>query len=271
MAGNTVFISYAKEDSKDAERLYMDLRSAQIDAWMDTKRLLPGQDWKHEIKRAIKEAAVVIVLISEHSVNKRGFVQSEMKKALESLEEVPKNQIFLIQARLDKSAPVDEELQNLHWVDLFPDYNKGLQRILSALEFLETSPLEMRGSEEVPGLRAPIEYTPYRSFAEFARDFVQRLPSSDSMADREYAIYLTFVTNREDVQIPEQLKREYPQSIRIVLQNQFEQLRGGQKALTVVLWFSGEPATLKVPYDALSRIEIPAIGLSVQHYGLPVA
>jgi hypothetical protein len=43
MDKKTVFISYAREDRMYAERLYMDLRRAELDVWMDTKRLLPSQ------------------------------------------------------------------------------------------------------------------------------------------------------------------------------------------------------------------------------------
>lgn len=51
-----VFLSYAREDLREAERLYMDLRISEINVWMDTKCLLPGQNWKREIRKAIRES-----------------------------------------------------------------------------------------------------------------------------------------------------------------------------------------------------------------------
>ncbi len=49
-----VFISYATEDHETAAGLYHDLKRAGIDAWFDREDLLPGQNWKLEIRRAIK-------------------------------------------------------------------------------------------------------------------------------------------------------------------------------------------------------------------------
>lgn len=49
-----VFISYAREDWEIAERVWGDLKRAGIDAWIDRKELLPGQNWKTEISKAIR-------------------------------------------------------------------------------------------------------------------------------------------------------------------------------------------------------------------------
>jgi len=147
-----VFICYAREDVKAAERLYDDLTQAGVAPWWDREKLLPGQKWKAEIQRALKQSEAVIFLLSSHSVSKRGFVQKELKDALDLLQEIPSSDIFLIPARLDASEPLDEQLQELHAVDLFPSYEAGLQRILrivkpgnrdiSAVEFKD-SPLRV--------------------------------------------------------------------------------------------------------------------------------
>lgn len=43
-----VFISYAREDLSWAERLYMDLRKQEINAWLDVKCLAAGANWQFE-------------------------------------------------------------------------------------------------------------------------------------------------------------------------------------------------------------------------------
>ncbi len=128
-----VFICYAREDLHVARRLYADLRQAGIIPWLDVEDLLPGQQWRLVINRAIKDSAYAIVLLSSHSLSKRGFVQKEMKRALNLVDERPPDEIFVIPVRLDDCDPVDERLQELHWVDLFPSYQDGLQRILKVL------------------------------------------------------------------------------------------------------------------------------------------
>ena len=268
MTSNTVFISYAREDARYAERLYMDLRIAGVDAWLDTKRLLPGQNWKLEIQRVIRESAYFIALISENSLNKRGFVQSEMKRALDVLDEIPSSQIFLIQARLDNSSPYDEQLQSINWVDLFPSYEKGFERILATLRNLDKVPLEMRDPVSLTGSRAPIHYTPYRSFTDFMKDLIERLPKSASLADRDYAMYIRYATATDGVILPSEMKEKYPTEITIVLQNQFENLTAFNNEFTVVLWFSGAPSTLQIPYDAIKEVVVPTIGLRIEYFGL---
>jgi hypothetical protein len=127
------FISYAHEDAVTAKRLYTDLASAGANPWLDSEKLLGGQDWEGAIRKAIREATHFIALISKNSVNKRGFVQKELRHALEVLAEFPPNQIFLIPVRLDSSNPQDEQLRRLHRIDLFPDYSQGLRRICDSL------------------------------------------------------------------------------------------------------------------------------------------
>jgi hypothetical protein len=234
----TIFISYAREDASRAERLYMDLRKSNVDAWLDTKCLLPGQNWKKEISKAIRSSAYFLALISERSINKRGVVQKELKQALEVLQEVPSHHIFLIPVRLDNTTPEDEELQNLNWVDLYPSYQKRINRILDVLGSVEQEPLELRGTNS-GGIRAPIHFTPYRSFSEFARDFVEKLPEASMYADPEYAIYITYDTTIDGIQMPQGLKEQYPEQITIVLQNQFKELVAGQDHFSVKLFFGG--------------------------------
>jgi hypothetical protein len=100
---------------------------------LDKEDLLPGQDWESTIHRVIKDSSHVLFLISRHSVNKRGFVQKELRQALDVLREFPPNQIFIIPCRLDDTTPSHEMLAKLHWVDLFPSYEEGLARIARSL------------------------------------------------------------------------------------------------------------------------------------------
>jgi HEAT repeat protein len=59
-----VFISYAREDGVLARIMQDMLRKAGFDAWMDTERLYAGVTWRNEIEIAIREAHVLVVLVS---------------------------------------------------------------------------------------------------------------------------------------------------------------------------------------------------------------
>ena len=41
-----IFIAYAREDSAIADRLYGELERRGFAAWLDRKKLLPGQNWR---------------------------------------------------------------------------------------------------------------------------------------------------------------------------------------------------------------------------------
>ncbi len=128
-----IFISYAREDSGVAGRLYDDLKQNQLDPWLDTKDLLPGERWKDRIRQAIEESKYFIAVLSNNSVNKRGFIQRELHQALQLLEEFPPGSIFLIPARIDECRPRHTQLTDLNWVDLFPSYDDGFSRIMRVL------------------------------------------------------------------------------------------------------------------------------------------
>jgi hypothetical protein len=102
---NVVFISYAREDSEAAIRLYEDLKKAGLTPWLDKKELLPGQNWENEIEGAISKSRFFIPLFSKTSVRKIGYVQNEFKFALEVFRRYPPNVIFCIPVRALRNRP----------------------------------------------------------------------------------------------------------------------------------------------------------------------
>jgi hypothetical protein len=128
-----VFISYAREDHEIAEKIFDDLLNAGLSPWIDKKQLLPGQNWRTTIITSIKESTYFIALLSTNSVSKKGFVQKELKIALDLLDEFPPEDIFVIPVRVDDCQPLHEKIQYLHWADLFPNYEEGINQILNVL------------------------------------------------------------------------------------------------------------------------------------------
>src|SRR5688572_22182329 len=91
-----IFMSYAKEDAQRVRPLFTEFTRAGFDPWMDIEALKPGQDWKREIQKAIKNADFVVVFLSHTSIRKRGYVQAEIKFTLEVLAEIPDEHVFAI-------------------------------------------------------------------------------------------------------------------------------------------------------------------------------
>jgi len=84
MHPSKVFISYAREDLPAARRLFGDLAAIGVQPWLDQECLLPGQHWEREIHTALRGADFAVVLLSTRQVEKRGYVQREIRKALKS-------------------------------------------------------------------------------------------------------------------------------------------------------------------------------------------
>lgn len=55
-----------------------------MDPWLDEEKLLPGQDWDAEIKRALQESDAIFICLSRTSVSREGYVHVEIKEALEN-------------------------------------------------------------------------------------------------------------------------------------------------------------------------------------------
>ena len=115
-----IFLSYAREDKDRVLELCRKLKENGYDAWIDVDKIFPGQDWDLEIKKAIKSSDVVILCLTKISVYKRGYVQREMKQALDLFQEKLEGDIFIIPARLDECNP-PEILSKWQYVDLFSE------------------------------------------------------------------------------------------------------------------------------------------------------
>jgi len=127
-----VFLCYAKEDQEKVEELYGTLKQGGHSPWMDKKDLLPGQDWEAEIRQAIEKADFFIACMSRKSVNKRGYVQKEVRFALDVLGQIPHGQIFLIPLRLEP-CDIPRPLTSLHWIDIdSTDFRDRLFRALGS-------------------------------------------------------------------------------------------------------------------------------------------
>ena len=108
--------------------------------WLDEEDLIAGQDWQQEIPRAVRRSHVVVVCLSSQSTSKAGYLQKEIKFALDVLDEQPEGMIFIIPARLEP-CDVPASLGRFHFADLFSP--KGYDKLKRALE-LRASQLGFR-------------------------------------------------------------------------------------------------------------------------------
>lgn len=114
-----IFISYAKEDFIYAERLYNYLEDNGFKPWIDKEGILPGQDWNFVIKKELREANYIILILSDISVQKRGYIQREFKTALDYVEEKLEDDIYLIPLKINNCV-VPEKLSRFQWLEYEP-------------------------------------------------------------------------------------------------------------------------------------------------------
>ncbi len=125
-----VFLCHSKDDKPKVRELYRRLVDDVVDVWLDEEKLMPGQDWDLVIRKAVRESDVVVICLSNDSITKAGYVQKEIRFALDVADEQPEGAIFLIPAKLEE-CQVPSRLSKLQWVNLFDNY--GYKRLKSAL------------------------------------------------------------------------------------------------------------------------------------------
>lgn len=118
-----VFISYARENLVEAEKLCKDFESEGISVWFDDRSLNLGERWKMTIPEAINNVMFFIALISSQSTTKiNGYVQKEIDIALDVKNKKPSTDFFIFPVRLDDSK-IPDKISSMHGIDIFPIFN----------------------------------------------------------------------------------------------------------------------------------------------------
>jgi TIR domain-containing protein len=125
------FLCHASTDKQEVRILYDKLLEKLIQPWLDERDLIPGQDWDAEIRKAVRATDVVLVCLSRSSITKEGYVQREIKIALDVADEKPEGMIYLIPIRLEECA-LPTRLAKWHCVDLFK--SDGFDKLVRAIQ-----------------------------------------------------------------------------------------------------------------------------------------
>lgn len=114
-----VFLCYAHSDKELVHKLYTRIaKKAGIEVWLDQEKLLPGQDWEHEIRKALLESDVIVVCLSRQFNRLGGYRYKELKIALEKANLLSNDEVFIIPVRLERCV-LPGRLHRWQCVDLF--------------------------------------------------------------------------------------------------------------------------------------------------------
>jgi hypothetical protein len=128
-----VFVAYAAEDLLKARRLSEALLAEGCVPWLDRDRLLPGQIWPRAIDRAIEVSDAFVACFSRRSTSKQGQFQSELRYALDCARRLPFESVFLIPVRFEECSVPRRISEQVQYVDLFPDWERGVRRVVRAI------------------------------------------------------------------------------------------------------------------------------------------
>ena len=101
-----------------------------------------------------------------------------------------------------------------------------------------------------------------RALRGVVREALKRVQKQGLIGSHHF--YITFKTHDPGVEIPDFLKERYPDEMTIVMQNQFSGLHVSEEAFEVTLSFQKLPATLFVPFSALTAFVDPAVQFGLQ-------
>jgi hypothetical protein len=141
-----IFISYAREDQRQAKGLADVLSSEGLDVWWDPE-LYIGQNYPKEIQKVISESQHVIVLWSRHSVDSE-WVRREATMG--------RNRSKLLPVRLD-DCELPRGFQNLHTVQFagWAPLLEELYRTIGGGAFFMPSSAVHRPAPSAPAQSAP--------------------------------------------------------------------------------------------------------------------
>ena len=87
---------------------------------------------------------------------------------------------------------------------------------------------------------------------------------SKSKISSNHCFYITFKTKASGVTIPDTLKKEYPEEMTIVLQNQFWDLKINKNKFSVTLLFNKKKEFLIIPFNTIVKFYDPFVKFSIQ-------
>ena len=87
---------------------------------------------------------------------------------------------------------------------------------------------------------------------------------SDSKISSNHCFYISFKTKDKNVKISDNLKKEYPNEMTIVLQNQFWNLVVKKNSFSVTLSFNKKKESLEIPYKSVTKFYDPFVKFSIQ-------
>ena len=118
-----VFLSYASQDAKPAQRICEALRAGGIEVWFDQSELRGGDAWDQSIRKQIKICALFMPIISQNThARGEGYFRLEWKLAIDRSHLIASDLPFLLPVVIDDTPDtagrVPERFREIQWTHL---------------------------------------------------------------------------------------------------------------------------------------------------------
>lgn len=132
-----VFISYARQDVEDVDRLSRSLQRRGIEVWIDRHQIRPGERWENAISKAVENGAFFLACFSKHTIaKKQTYMIKELNLATNVMRRISPRHTWLIPLRFSE-CEVPGTFKALQWIDMFPDWESGLDQLISVISAQE--------------------------------------------------------------------------------------------------------------------------------------
>jgi TIR domain len=125
-----VFVSYSRRDEALVTPLVEELRARRVEVWRDTDSIPGGDTWRASIEGGIRACDAVIVFLSPQVVKNPNVVLAELGVAQSMDKRIVPVRIKRMPALPDGFGLI---LSGTHTIDLFPDYDAGVARLVKDL------------------------------------------------------------------------------------------------------------------------------------------
>jgi TolB-like protein/Flp pilus assembly protein TadD len=155
-------LSYASQDAQAAQRICEALHSAGIEVWFDQSELRGGDAWDLKIRQQIRDCALFIPIISQHTTSRpEGYFRLEWSIAEQRSHMIARNKAFIIPVCVDatpESVPdLPESFLRVQWTRLADGATPAsfCQRIATLLGAAGPPPTAPSATRPPPPLSPP--------------------------------------------------------------------------------------------------------------------
>jgi TolB-like protein/Tfp pilus assembly protein PilF len=155
-ASHAVFLSYASQDARAAQKIAEALRAGSIEVFLDQSELRGGDAWDKKIRHEIRDCVLFIPIVSQHSQKRlEGYFRHEWNLAIERTHHMAENKAFLVPVVVDGTPEHDpsipEKFRELQWTRLPagetpPEFVTRIQKLLAG----ESGPVPTRARGSTP-------------------------------------------------------------------------------------------------------------------------